>query len=208
MECLVPEPPPRPRLEVAENSRLSEEAYTLADAVVVGSMLITLLRHCDRVTSACLAQLVNTIAPIRTEPAGASWRQTIFYPFALTARHAKGDVLRVEPKAPTYHSSAYGDVPVIDAIATRDPESGDATIFAVNRHQREPVRLRVSTSPDRCDGASCLHAHQRRPVRHEHGGSPRSSNSYPIQVVSEHKTLQVELAPVAWTCIRLATRPR
>ena len=71
-------------------------------------MLITLLRHCDRVTSACLAQLVNTIAPIRTEPAGASWRQTIFYP-AFTARHAKGDVLRAEPKAPTYHSSAYGD---------------------------------------------------------------------------------------------------
>ena len=80
-------------------------------------MLITLLRHCDRVTSACLAQLVNTISVIRTEPAGPAWRQATFYPFALTARHARGEVLRVEPTAPTYFTSLYGDVPVLDAGA-------------------------------------------------------------------------------------------
>jgi alpha-N-arabinofuranosidase len=153
--------------------------------------------------------LVNTIAPIRTEPGGASWRQTIFYPFALTARHAKGDVLRVEPKAPTYHSSAYGDVPVIDAIATRDPQSGDATIFAVNRHQREPVRLRVSTAAltdVTVQAAYTLTSADPSVTNTE--DTPDRVTPTPIQVVSQHKTLQVELAPVAWTCIRLATRPR
>ena len=68
-----------------------EDHYNVADAVVVGSLLITLLRHSDRVTAACQAQLVNVIAPIMTEPGGPAWRQTIFHPFALTARLAKGD---------------------------------------------------------------------------------------------------------------------
>src|SRR5215210_3054064 len=85
--------------------RVSEEAYTVADAVVVGSMLITLLRHSDRVTSACLAQLVNTISVIRAEPTGAAWRQSTFYPFSLTAQHAKGEVLRVEVAGPTYETA-------------------------------------------------------------------------------------------------------
>ena len=127
--------------------RISEDAYTLADAVVVGSMLITLLRHTDRVTSACLAQLVNTIAPIRTEPAGPAWRQATFYPFALTARHARGEVLRVEPTAPTYSTSLYGDVPVLDATATRDPDGGDITIFVLNRPSMSRCSWRWTPRP-------------------------------------------------------------
>ena len=43
----------------------------MLDAVVVGNLLISLLKHADRVTSASLAQLVNVIAPIMTEPGGA-----------------------------------------------------------------------------------------------------------------------------------------
>ena len=70
--------------------RLSEDADTVLDAVVVGSLLITLLQHSDRVTAACRAQLVNTISSIRSEPGGPAWRQSIFPPFALTARHAQG----------------------------------------------------------------------------------------------------------------------
>ena len=40
-----------------------EDVYNVADALVVGGMLITLLNHADRVRIACLAQLVNVIAP-------------------------------------------------------------------------------------------------------------------------------------------------
>ncbi|WP_280175092.1 alpha-L-arabinofuranosidase C-terminal domain-containing protein [Micromonospora cremea] len=71
---------------------LLEDHYSVADAVVVGGLLISLLRHSDRVTAACQAQLVNVIAPIMTEPGGTAWRQTIFHPFARTARHARGSV--------------------------------------------------------------------------------------------------------------------
>lgn len=55
--------------------RLLEDTYTVADGVVVGNLLISLLNHADRVTSASLAQLVNVIAPIMTEPGGPAWKQ-------------------------------------------------------------------------------------------------------------------------------------
>ena len=75
---------------------------TVTDALVVGCLLITLLRHADRVRMACLAQLVNVIAPIRTRDAGPAWRQATYFPFQHAARYGRGAVLRVEVQAPTY----------------------------------------------------------------------------------------------------------
>ena len=98
--------------------------YTVADAVVVGNLLISLLKHADRVTAACLAQLVNVIAPIMTEPGGAAWRQTTFFPFAITSRLAPGQALEVKLDAPTYETARYGEVPLVDAVATHDAATG------------------------------------------------------------------------------------
>jgi alpha-L-arabinofuranosidase len=124
--------------------RVIEDTYNVVDAVVVGSLLISLLRHSDRVTAACQAQLVNVIAPIRTEPDGPAWRQTIFHPFAITSRLARGDVLRLSIDAPAYPTERFGDVPVLDAVATHDPATGDITVFAVNRHLTDDLDLTVS----------------------------------------------------------------
>ena len=60
---------------------LLEDVYDFEDALLVGLMLITLINNADRVKVACLAQLVNVIAPIMTRNGGGVWRQTIFYPF-------------------------------------------------------------------------------------------------------------------------------
>ena len=65
-----------------------EDIYNMEDALLVGSMLITLLRHADRVKIACLAQLVNVIAPIMATSEGA-WRQTIFYPFMHASKYGR-----------------------------------------------------------------------------------------------------------------------
>jgi alpha-L-arabinofuranosidase len=135
--------PGESKLDWAERPRLIEDQYSVVDAVVVGSLLISLLRHADRVKIACLAQLVNVIAPIRSEPDGPAWRQTTFHPFALTSRHGRGVVLRTEPTGPAYETSWMGEVPVVDATAVYDEESGDVTLFAVNRDQHEPVALDV-----------------------------------------------------------------
>ena len=47
-----------------------EEIYNMQDALAFGGACISLLNHADRVTAACLAQLVNVIAPIMTETGG------------------------------------------------------------------------------------------------------------------------------------------
>jgi alpha-N-arabinofuranosidase len=113
--------------------RLLEDVYSVADAVVVGGLLITLLKHSDRVRSASLAQLVNVIAPIMSEPGGPAWRQTIFHPFAITSRLAAGDVLRVAVDTPLVTTKSYGEVPALDAVATYDPAQGSGAVFLVNR---------------------------------------------------------------------------
>jgi alpha-N-arabinofuranosidase len=123
--------------------RMGEEAYTAADAVVVGSLLITLLRHADRVSTACLAQLVNVIAPIRAEPEGPAWRQTIFHPFSLAARHARGEALAVPVSVGSLATGKYGEVAPIDAVATIDDDTGTLALFVVNRHPAEAIELTI-----------------------------------------------------------------
>ncbi|MFB9531909.1 arabinosylfuranosidase ArfA [Nonomuraea roseola] len=130
-------------LEWAEHPRLIENVYDVTDAVVVGSLLITLLRNADRVGVACQAQLANVIAPIMTEPGGPAWRQSIFHPFALTARHARGQVLRVEPECASVSTDKYGEAPAIWATATLG-DAGEITLFVVNRDRRGPCELRVA----------------------------------------------------------------
>ena len=122
---------------------LIEDEFSAVDAVVVGSFLITLLQHADRVGVACQAQLANIIAPIRTEPGGPAWRQSIFHPFALTSRLARGTVLRVEPTSHRVDTAKYGDVAAVDATATYDEETGGTVLLAVNRDVHDEVRLEV-----------------------------------------------------------------
>ena len=185
--------------------RQLEDQYDVTDAVVVGSLLISLLRHSDRVTSAAQAQLVNVIAPIMTEPGGPAWRQTIFHPFALTSRHARGDVLRIEPDSPRYETARYGDVPVLDAVATWDEEARAATVLAVNRDQERPLTLEVDVRAlpvDIVREALTLADDDR---------AARNTAEQPDRVVPRPNTtaqltagrLRVELPPVSWSVLRL-----
>ncbi len=121
---------------------LLEDIYNFEDALLVGSMLITLLRNADRVKVACLAQLVNVIAPIMTRNGGGCWAQTIYFPFMHTSKFGRGDSLRTIVQTPKYSCSDYDDVPYIDATATRD-EDGNVTLFCVNRDMAEDFELAV-----------------------------------------------------------------
>ena len=90
---------------------LLEDIYTFEDAVLVGEMLITLLNHADRVKVACLAQLVNVIAPVMTEKnGGKTWKQTIFYPFFHASAYGRGTALRAEVCCEKHDTSEHEDV--------------------------------------------------------------------------------------------------
>lgn len=119
-----------------------EDVYNMEDALLVGSMLITLLRHADRVKIACLAQLVNVIAPIMTSDTGA-WRQTIYYPFAYASRYGRGTVLNTVVDVPSYPSK-HGDAPYLDAVCIIDAEPDTLTVFAVNKDLEGAMELTCS----------------------------------------------------------------
>jgi alpha-N-arabinofuranosidase len=97
------------------------------------------LNHADRVGVACQAQLVNIIAPIRTERGGPAWRQPIFFPFAQMARLARGVALRVPVQSPVVVTPKYGAVPAITAAATWDEETDTLALFLVNRNSGEDI---------------------------------------------------------------------
>ncbi len=123
----------------AQAPKLLEDEYNFEDALLVGSMLITLLRHADRVKIACLAQLVNVIAPIMTSDTGA-WRQTIFFPYMHASVFGRGTALNTIIKAPVYESKKFGEVNLVDAIVIENDDE-NITVFAVNKDLQEDIEI-------------------------------------------------------------------
>lgn len=185
--------------------RLLEDAYSVADAVVFGNLLISLLKHADRVTSASLAQLVNVIAPIMTEPGGPAWKQTTFFPFALTSKLAKGTALDVKLEAGGYSTEVYGTVPLIDAVATFDAETRTTAVFLVNRSQTEEANVTIDVTS--LNGAIVLDAQTLSDV----DVYAKNTLDHPDRVgLNRNKSVAVRdgivaitLPPVSWTALNL-----
>lgn len=112
---------------------LLEDHYNFEDALVVGCLMITLLKHSDRVKVACLAQLVNVIAPIMTKTGGGVYKQTIFYPFMYTSQHGRGTALVTDVECDSYSTEDRAKVPYIESIAVKSEDESEIAVFAVNR---------------------------------------------------------------------------
>jgi len=139
-----------------EAPHLLEEVYNLEDALLVGGLVNSLLRHADRVKVACLAQLVNVIAPLMTNEKGVL-RQTIYYPYSWALHHARGTVLSLAPQGPTYNvpqlgrpieeggtaMSGLGEVPYLDIAATFDSAARTVALLVLNRDLEKPRELVV-----------------------------------------------------------------
>ncbi|MDD3243462.1 MAG: alpha-N-arabinofuranosidase [Eubacteriales bacterium] len=122
---------------------LLEDAYDMADALVVGTMINSLLRNADRVKVACLAQLVNVIAPIMTKNGGDAWRQTIYWPYLQASRYGRGKSLRAVVESPKYDTKSFNDIPYLDVSSVYDEKDGYVTVFAVNRSLDETVETAI-----------------------------------------------------------------
>ena len=113
-----------------EAPELIEDRYTLLDALSFSGMCMALLNHADRVKIACLAQLVNVIAPILTERGGRAIRQTIFYPFQLFSKHGRGTALRPVVHTPLLETR-HGDAEQLYTSAVLH-EDGTLSLFCLN----------------------------------------------------------------------------
>ena len=182
-----------------------EDIYNFEDALLVGSMMITLLRHCDRIKIACLAQLVNVIAPIFTEDGGRVFKQTIFYPFEHMSNFGRGYALNPIIDCPKYDCREFTDVPYLEAIATMSEDEQSVVIFCVNKSQDESAVLDVNLMD--FDGF--------KPIEFisMDGCSKDDVNGFDGEVVCPHtnplptvdgSTLIAELKPFSWNVIRLS----
>lgn len=187
---------------------LLEDTYTFEDALVVGTLLITLVRHADRVKMACLAQLVNVIAPIMTSTGGGSFKQTIFYPFADMSRWGRGVVLNTPISSPVYDCQDFTDVPYLESVTVWNEAESEVTIFAVNRHLEEALTLE-------CDlGNLANYKLIEHSVMTHDDLKKRNTLSEPDAVFprlqengqQDGRRLQVSLPRASWNVIRLACK--
>lgn len=118
-----------------------EDVYDFEDALLVGGMLITMLKHCDRVKMACMAQLVNVIAPIMTSNGGTAWKQTIFYPYMHVSNFGRGVALNPVISSPKYDTKDFTDVNALESAAVYNEEKEELTIFALNRDMNDPLEF-------------------------------------------------------------------
>jgi alpha-N-arabinofuranosidase len=191
-----------------------EEVYTMEDALAFGGACISLLNHADRVKCACLAQLVNVIAPIMTETGGAAWRQTIFHPFAQMSRFGRGRVLRARVDCDTYATSYYDPRGAIDQsfpipaapylkLAAVARDDGGLSLFALNRDLRRSTEVSI-----RARGFDKLGVAQALELRHDDLAAANSRDapdrvkpSALKGVAVDGGSLRMILAPASWNLV-------
>jgi alpha-L-arabinofuranosidase len=169
-----------------------------------------------RVKAACLAQLVNAIAPIMTEMGGPAWRQTIFYPFADFSNLGRGQVLKCEVDSPAY-SANYCDprgstdlhfpipeTPFVKAAAVHSAAEKTLTLFLLNRHLEQEANIEVAAG-----GFSGLAVERATTLRHADleavntKESPENVRPAPLNAVSVADRVRLNLPAASWNVVRL-----
>lgn len=184
---------------------LLEDIYNFEDALLVGCGMITLLNNADRVKIACLAQLVNVIAPVMTIKDGEVWKQPIFYPFMQASNYGRGKVLKLDVKSDTYDSSEYKNVPFIETTAILNEENNEVVIFAVNRSQDQEMTF--ETILEGFDKLEVIEATEladydiKKTTENDHDGMEiKANDSFSVNDLKVSGTFK----PLSWNMIRLS----
>lgn len=194
-----------------------EEIYNVQDALAFGGMAISLLNHADRVRCACLAQLVNVIAPIMTETGGPCWRQTIFWPFAQFSNHGRGRVLRTLLRSETYDTASqdprgWNDPPIpmpsvpYVKLAAVEPHTGGLNLFVLNRALDQQTHLHIDARGfESLRPIEALSLHDKDLYAVNTKAEPDRVRPATLHSVTATATgLQIVLPPASWSLIRLA----
>ena len=186
---------------------LLEDIYNFEDALLCGSMLITLIRNADRVKIACLAQLVNVIAPIMTRNGGGAWMQTIYWPYMHASVYGRGESLNALVSTPVYDCVDYENVPLLDVAATK-ADDGTVTIFAVNKDMQEDMLVKVDLRAfdlNAVDEHIVLHHDDVKAVNTEEN----PNNVAPVSIKDgeiRDGVLEIKLPALSWNVIRLVRK--
>lgn len=117
--------------------------YNLEDTLVFGSMLLSILRHADRIKIACQSLLVNTIPLILTVKGKDAWRNPTYYTLQQVSKYGRGSVLRSVINGPTYGVDFDPNVQGVDQIIILNEDTSELTVFCINRLE-DYIELEVS----------------------------------------------------------------
>ncbi|MBN9310462.1 alpha-L-arabinofuranosidase C-terminal domain-containing protein, partial [Devosia sp.] len=154
---------------------------------------------------ACIAQLVNVIAPIMTDPAGQAWRQTIYYPYYFASIYGRGTALNLSVSSPGYDAVHGDNIGYVDVSGVHNEEDGTISFFAVNRHATESIDVDLSLEGF---GAASVIDHQvmtHRDLRAVNTAA-NQNNVVPVKgsgAKVDGKLLSVKLAPYSYQMIRV-----
>ncbi len=181
-----------------------EDIYNFEDALLVGGLLITLIKNSDRVRIACLAQLVNVIAPIMTEVSGNAWAQTIYYPFLHASLFGRGEAIKVNIECPKYDCKEFDDVPMLDSVCVINYEKDEVVLFVLNRSLTNDIHLNCDLRTldiKKCIEYISLQGYNLKATN----SSSNPNNVVPIQketTIMESGFMKVNLSKASWNVFR------
>ncbi len=171
---------------------LAEETYNLEDALVVAMHFNAFIRHAPLVGMANIAQIVNVLGPILTQPNGLVL-QTIFYPFELFSSQAGDTALDVFWTGDTFSGGKHSAVRLLDISATLDSASGQVVLFVINRSEQQPIEAEISLAAGRFNGAA-----QARVVNGAHIKAENRFGQEP-QVITSSSSFETDGTTLRWT---------
>jgi alpha-N-arabinofuranosidase len=181
-----------------------EDHYSLLDALAFGGLMTVLLNNADRVRMACLAQLVNVIAPIITQKGGKAIKQTIYYPFEMVSRYGRGMVLRPIVYCKQQGTASYELVPMLQSSVFYDEEDGTVTLFIL--HLNSDISTEVELDFRSLGNLSMIeHVVLDGPDLHAVNDFEHPNRVQPRQVsliTGSGSKFTIELSPLSWNMLR------
>lgn len=186
---------------------LLEDIYNFEDALLVGTLLITLLKNADRVKIACLAQLVNVIAPIMTIENGDAWKQPIYYPFMQVSNYGRGTVLTPVIESAHYSSKDFKVIPYLESIAVHNEDENEIVVYAVNRSKNESLDFRIDFDGFELEHiieATQLSGYDIKQTNHENHEEVSLARHEGYELKDSY--VNGNLEPLSWNMVRLKTK--
>lgn len=198
--------------EVEENpwqtaAPISEQIYTMEDALLFAGMQMVMLRNADVVKIACQSLLTNVSACIMTESNGEMWLQTIYYPFYYFANYARGTVLLSVYQGETYNCEGFNNVPYLDQVVVWNKEQEEIVVFLVNRSEDSSQEVETELQgimPVSVKEAVCMHSDDKKMTNQkEHlAVCPRESDAVELR----GNCVTAALLPLSFMMIRVDVR--
>ena len=183
---------------------LSEQIYSMEDALLFASMMMNFLKYADRIKIACQSLLTNISAAIMTEKKGGVWVQPIYYPFMHMASYGRGKVLQGTADIPVYSCDLRKQVPYVDYVAVYNEEKKEVVLFAVNRAQEQVFEITMELQGFQTVNVMehiTMHAEDRKATNLVHHDLVKPERSERSRL--EENILISELPPLSWNMVRI-----